>query len=258
MSASTRNNRLFSNAIAYFLLVLGSIAFGWPLIWMVGSSLKADKEQFSQNLHLLPQQPLAESHSPYVDERFFEDVKVTREDLLDALETYVGSQKNLWPADVDNDSMKLQVARGLYERMLNLLPKEKWLLGDKELADAAISHVDSTMLHDAVLDVRRSLLIGQLRARSYDIQEDQLVASNDAASAWSIAGDAKGNLQEVSLDQQQYAELHYDFSSGDKLLDPRLHDELPDQPTLSDPAFAPRRRKLASPPGPCGENGQPL
>src|SRR5205085_10808873 len=63
--------------------------------------------------------------------------------------------------------------------------------------------------------VRRFFAVGQLRNRSYDLEDQQLIAPENAASAWQIGGNASAGLVMAASSTDRYAELHYDFSRGD-------------------------------------------
>ncbi|MEI6085689.1 MAG: ABC transporter permease subunit [Verrucomicrobiota bacterium] len=185
----------------YVLLIAGSIIFSWPFLWMATTSVKVDREMFSERIRLWPQQPIPASQSPYIDTRYFTDLAGPGlAELLPALEQKV---TGLVPADAVQ-----QVARGCYKKLVNTLPSDK-------LVPAAAEQVDAAMVKDVLNQVRRHLSIGQLRARSYDLQEDQLVNPAKVAEAWQVTG--PGKLIPVTDDREPYADLHYDFSTGNTI-----------------------------------------
>ena len=55
--------------LIYVLLFAGSLLFAWPFIWMVGTSIKLDREVLSNRSSVLPEQPIPRSKSPYLDDR---------------------------------------------------------------------------------------------------------------------------------------------------------------------------------------------
>lgn len=215
MRKSTPMDRVAFKAMVYILLAGGSVIFCWPLLWMAGTSMKMDKELFNGKLRLSPVQPLAREKSPYVDERAFEGKEGKRKDeLLKVLEAHIATFKGVWPEDVDRASMNRVLAIGAYDRLLNMLPTPSWGLSPAELQAEALKLTDEAMVKSLSEQARKSLLIGQLRARSYDIQEDQLMSSADAAKDWVLEGSAEAFLAPVTANKQTNAELHYDFAKG--------------------------------------------
>jgi len=179
----------------YALLLGGAIVFSWPFLWMATTSVKVDREMFGEKIHLWPQRPIPQLKSPYIDERFFNDVTGKRMDeILPALEQQLGSKP---------------VARGVYRKLLLTVPDAEW---DKPVAEI-VKHVDAAMVNDVLGQIRRHLSLGQLRARSYDLQEDQLVAPDKVATTWQVTGNAQ--LVPANEGRDVFGDLHYDFSAGD-------------------------------------------
>ena len=185
----------------YALLLGGAIVFSWPFLWMAMTSMKVDREMFGEKIHLFPQRPIPQVKSPFFDTRYFNDVSGKRmAEALPVLEQRLaGLPREAIPS----------AARGVYRKLLQTVPDAEW---DKPLPEI-VSRVDAAMVNDVVRQIRRHLSVGQLRARSYDLQEDQLVAPENVASAWQVAGDA--TLVQTNEDRDLFADLHYDFARGD-------------------------------------------
>ena len=80
------------NFVIYLLLIGGSLVFIWPFLWMAATSVKLFREMFGDTLRLLPQRPLPQGRSPYVDERLFADVRGPR--LAEAVAPALGWVRN--------------------------------------------------------------------------------------------------------------------------------------------------------------------
>ena len=207
---------LASRVVVYFLLSLGAIIFAWPFLWMVATTAKLDRELFQAN-RLLPERPIPRMHSPYVDDRYYADAAGPRMDeALSFLEQQLSNYS--WTADVDRAAMQKQVARGLYQKLRNQLPAQVWELPNEQLKTRLASSVDSKMVEETATELRRVFCVGSLLARSYDLQEDKLVDAANAATAWQLGGDAAAQLVQAGTATEQFAELHYDFSHGDKVV----------------------------------------
>jgi len=80
------------------------------------------------------------------------------------------------------------VARGIYERLLGLIPYERWSDSREQLRAALTAAIAPDLIDSVFGQLRRVLLLGQLRARSTELQEDELVSGSDAATKWIVGG----------------------------------------------------------------------
>jgi multiple sugar transport system permease protein len=196
--------------LIYALLFAGSLLFAWPFIWMVGTSIKLEREVLSNRSSVLPEQPIPRSKSPYLDDRTFAHADGPhRDEAIAILEEQLRS--HVWPPQVDPEIARQQVARGIYERLLVLIPYERWSDSDEQLRAALTAAIAPDLIDSVFGQVRRVFLIGQLRARSTELQEDELVSGSDAATKWIVAG--PGALSQKA----DASEFSYDFSSDNKV-----------------------------------------
>ncbi len=206
--------------LIYGLLGGGSLVFLWPFLWLVGTSFKVDREMFGERLHLWPQTPVAAVHSPYVDTEFFRDVRGPHlaaavaliQDRLNAPELSA-----LLPPEAAGDAARHSLALGIYRRLLDRWPAERWELPPAELAVALVRAVDASLVADVLAQVRRGLRLLPTWARSYDLQEDVLVPADRITSAWHLGGNADARFVPGHDAAGDFAELQYDFSHGDTI-----------------------------------------
>lgn len=198
----------------YALLIGGSIIFVWPFLWMATTSVKVDREMFAEKMRLLPQRPVPAVKSPYVDERYFADLPDFRQApvFFRIIVNHLHEIEYPWPQDVGLDAIPA-TARGILKKLQLTLPPEYWENRDVFFAEAS-KRVDRTMVSGVLSQIRRHLSIGQLRVRSYDLREDQLVAPENVASTWHVGGTAEAKLVQVTEGDESYADMHYDFSKG--------------------------------------------
>lgn len=200
----------------YCALFSGALIFAWPFVWMASTSAKLERELFRERPHIFPQAPRPRLQSPYIDNRLFADVSGPRMDkALPMIEAQLRSTNYDWPADVDRNMAIKETARGIYARLLTTIPREHWDISTEELRGEIASFISPALVVDVLNQLRRVFCIGQLRVRSYDLQEDQLVAAEIAATAWQIEGTARAELKQGGSPTEFLAELHYDFSHGD-------------------------------------------
>ena len=196
--------------LIYLLLFAGSLLFAWPFIWMVGTSIKLEREVLSNRSSVLPEQPVPRTRSPYLDDRMFAQADGPhRDEAIAILEEQL--RNHVWPPQVDPEIARQQVARGIYERLLGLIPYERWSDSREELRSALTAAIAPALIDNVFGQLRRVLLIGQLRARSAELQEDDLVSGSDATTQWIVAG--PGALSQ----KPDASEFSYDFSSDSKV-----------------------------------------
>jgi hypothetical protein len=201
----------------YALLIGGSMVFAWPFLWMITTSIKVDREMFVEQMHVWPQRPIPQIKSPYIDIRYYDDLSGKHlKDLLPMLEAHLQKMDYPWPPEVDRATAIKQVARGAFQKLQNTMPETIW--DSTSLVAEATQRVDVAMVTDVVGQIRRTLLVGQLRARSYDLQEDQLVAPDKVSATWQVSGTAEAKLVQVDDKDDPHAELRYDFTHGDKII----------------------------------------
>jgi ABC-type glycerol-3-phosphate transport system permease component len=206
----------------YILLISGSVVFIWPFLWMATTSLKLDREVFMENLSLWPQTPEPVLKSPYVDERYFDGFPdhPRMKDLLPALESYLHELDYPWPPELDRDILIKQTTRGVFQRLVQLIPPESWKNSSKDaLKLEALSKINREIIQRVVGQIRRHLSVGRLVLRSYDFAEDEVVSSENVESSWSLGG---GNAQAQLVSRKTgvpkaptQTALQYDFSRGD-------------------------------------------
>jgi len=196
--------------LIYFTLAMGAVIFAWPFIWMIGTSIKLEREVLSNRSGVLPERPIPQSKSPYLDERIFVPVDGPhRDEAIAILEEQLRS--HVWPSNVDPEFARKQTARGIYQRLLGSIPYERWSESSETLRATLTAAITPDLIDSVSGELRRVFAIGQLRARSTELQEDQLVPASDAATKWIVAG--PGALSQKG----SAAEFSYEFSSANKV-----------------------------------------
>jgi ABC-type glycerol-3-phosphate transport system permease component len=204
--------------VIYGLLIVGSLVFVWPFLWMAATSAKLDRELFDERLRLFPQRPIPRLHSPYVDDRLFDELRGPRfEEALKMIEQDLAAQEFEWPNDLERSALLPQTARGIYAKLLSILPADTWKLPRDELRTSIAAQIDSAIIHEVVAQLRRVVCLGALRAQSYDQQEDLLVPAERATATWELGGTGQAQLIQAGTPNEPCTELKYDFSKGDTI-----------------------------------------
>jgi len=205
------------SVLVYAALLVGALVFAWPFLWLAATSAKLDREMFGHGL--LAERPIPRVQSPYVDDRYFAGVKGPRMgEVLPMIEQQLASVEYAWPLDLDRAALLKQVARGIYQNLVNTVPAERWKAPLDQLQTEIAAAANPNSLDGIVSQLRRVFCVGGFVVRSYDLQEDQLVTREDAAAAWHISGTATAQLMQAGTAQEPFAELQYDFSRGDTVV----------------------------------------
>ena len=215
--AGARGESLWRSLWIYALLVTGSVVFMWPFVWMATASIKLDRELFSEDGGLLPLQPVPRVQSPYLETRAladFEHPDLAR--VRPLLEADLHTREIAWPEGIEAREAVSHLAVALFRRTARLAPAAWWRLPPAELEKNLLGLVTPSMLESERAALLRGLVIGRVAARSYDLQEEILVAPADLERAWKITGPARARFLPATAGHAEGRALAYDFSSGDR------------------------------------------
>ena len=205
---------MMRRVVIYLALAIGSVVFAWPFIWMAGTSVKLEREVLSNRSRIFPERPVPRVKSPYLDDQMFPAISglgSARGSPGVSIEAIIDEQirSHTWPPEIDGEVTRKGIARGIYQRLLGSIPYERWTETSDQLRATLTDAITPQLIDSVLVELRRALAIGQLRARSTEVEEDQLVPANEAK--WDVAG------PEVLAQQNDSAELRYDFSSADTI-----------------------------------------
>jgi ABC-type glycerol-3-phosphate transport system permease component len=209
---------LFTRLLVYALLLGGALVFSLPFVWMVGTSVKVDRELFADGLHFFPESPRPRLQSPYIDDAFYgaPDAVLDPAKTAALVEVLQAHPLPPLPADLDAAAVQAGVVRGLYERLSRILKGPEW--EDNTAFRARLdSLVNERMVTDAVNSVHRRLCLGQLRVRSQGLAETVLGAERPFSERWVNRTPAVARLVEQQQSSLHYTSLNYDFRQGSEV-----------------------------------------
>lgn len=218
--SSARTARRLRELWIYALLIGGSAIFMWPFLWMAAASVKLDTEHFAEGAGLMPQRPVPRPVSPYVESRRVEDYEHDRlEEQLPHLVAELRARSVAWPEGVDEDVALDLLGRALFRRLAGFVRDEWWRLPEAELSSRLVELLTPSMIEAERAGLERGLVLGQLVALSYDLQEEDLVAPDAVARSWTLSGPASARFLPASGTSAgaQGAMLAYDLTEGDEL-----------------------------------------
>jgi multiple sugar transport system permease protein len=204
--------------IVYTLLVVGAVVFSFPFIWMLSSSVKVDREQYSETFRVMPITPLPQTKSPYVDGRYFDELSVSEgrvDELSPGLRQQMSEAGTVLPDDVERVALEEQIARGLIHRLRNRLPAEVFQGPVDTFLQRSLPLVDQATVTDLADEVYRYLAVGAIRVRGPGIGLYELAADVAPERRWTTTGEAGATLTSIVDQGKPAAKVSYDFATAD-------------------------------------------
>jgi multiple sugar transport system permease protein len=180
--------------VIYGLLLGGAVVFSLPFVWMIGTSMKVDREMFGDRITLFPMRPEAAPASPYLDDRFFvePDAASAYERVRPVIVEQLSRSDFTVPAYVDGAERWIEILTpGIYRRLQDTLPVALWRGDDDELFAAIRERVQDALIQETAQRVLRRFTLGSIRVRSFDLQEEDLTDGLAMPEYWDISGPAR-------------------------------------------------------------------
>src|SRR5438094_9351655 len=147
------SSNMMRHVLIYFTLALGALIFAWPFIWMIGTSIKLEREVLSNRSAVLPERPIPRSRSPYLDDRMFSQAGGPhREKAIAILEEQL--RGHIWPSNIDPEFARKQTARRTYQRLFMSIPYERWSDSSEQLRATLTDAVTSDLIDSVFGELR--------------------------------------------------------------------------------------------------------
>jgi len=207
----------------YALLVGGSVLFSIPFAWLLLSSFKTNDEQFRDPPTWLPRTPSAATASPYVARDEFEPVgrpracprmrwDEVRPALLDATAKAVDAAK-LPPHSAPADELRSEMLEGIFLAAARNVADQAWFESVETLLEKWSRQLTPSLIANCRDKAYKRFLIGPLRAKSIEQQEETLRRAEPTASVWQAQGCTLANQ---TTEGRPCALLSYDFAKSGK------------------------------------------
>lgn len=208
-----RSMRMARVLTIYGLLLGGAVIFSLPFVWMIGTSMKVDREMYTEEIQLFPMRPVPAEVSPYVDDRYFDvPAHPQYEQVRPVIEAALRGRDFRLPDYVHGrEGIVGIVTPGIYERLWQTMPRTLWRESEEELAREIRARITDEMIVDTVGRVLRRLTFGAVRVRSLDLQEVEITGGESISSFWNLAGDVPARFVEQDDTAEARADLLYDF-----------------------------------------------
>jgi multiple sugar transport system permease protein len=242
-------------ALVYVLLLAGTVLFSFPFIWMFTSSMKVDRELFTEDLRILPNTPRPVRVSPYIDPTFYltlPDNPAKQSALLPDIEKLARASGHELPEGIDPDVAYPQIARGLYRKLKDEIPVNLWrgqkpqdpnetrseaeqerdfetkqipkavYIEDPQLAldnirKEAASRINAQKVKEVTDQIYRFLAVGGVRVRGAGIKVYPLGAGQPVSKLWTLSTQAKVTLEDFTENNKSAARIKYDFENGNTI-----------------------------------------
>ncbi len=202
MHQSRRAARLLT---VYGLLIGGSAIFILPFLWMAGTSVKVDREMFSENLRLFSMRPVPAQASPYLDDKYFPPAPESK-----MVEEAVTANMPELPEhlQVEQDAAGI-LSDGIWQKLRQVIPERTWQNDPRE---AIQKEVTPELVAAQLEKVYRHFSLSAVRVRSHDLQEIEVTAGKPVSEFWNVTGGA--NLADGMEGKTPYADLVYNFKNN--------------------------------------------
>ena len=200
-----RVSRVSRALLIYGLLLGGAVVFALPFVWMIGTSLKVDREIFGGKITLFPMRPVPARASPYLDARYYPEPDD---------ENYPRVRPVIEQMLADAGAGEAEIfAPGLYQRLQQVLPAADWEKPDEALGRAAREKLTPEMIAEVRKRVTRALLFGPVRVRSFDLQEADLTEGAPVSAFWTVESSVPARWVDETNATPPAAALEYDFGA---------------------------------------------
>jgi len=217
VNSGATKRRVFGLARAltiYGLLIGGAAIFSIPFVWMIGTSLKVDREMFGETITLLPKKPVPAVQSPYLDGSYF---SAPKSDTAERIKPWVLEhiQKSALPAEqaqLKDRNIAEPLFPGIYRKLHDIMPSDLWKLSDEALKSEVLVRIDDTMITETFRAVYRPLTFSSIRVRSMDLQEKEMTTGTSLSHLWTVTSEAPAVLHDTLEPTGPGGVLAYDFT----------------------------------------------
>jgi len=232
------------------LLLAGAVIFSLPFMWMVGTSLMADKELFGEGFHMMPRRPIPRTHSPYVDDRHFPEMDrpdyVSRDDWTEwkpkvrstvrtvarryiqpasptttpATTSSSQDPPPTWPVGVDASIVEPELLEGLWSKLRTQISQEAWRSGSvDEIVEEIRTKTRPQDVRDALEGCYRRLALGNVQVRTKRFRQfklDPVDPNLTPGQAWRVL-DGSVRLLPAGESEDRHHVLSYDLTTKSRL-----------------------------------------
>jgi len=206
-------------ALVYSLLILGTIVFAVPFVWMASTSVKVDREMFTNTIRFIPIAPHPRAKSPYVDPEYFPAPRDPgSKERITMLAERALRTGFVPPADVDAESARAVLASGLFQKLSRLLPSLVWN-GPADALEAAVGKtVTRRMAREIFEEAHRRLCLGRIMVQSEDMRDFVLSPRVPPSKRLANLTPDVASVSDRSEGGLDHASVAYDFGKGDRIV----------------------------------------
>jgi multiple sugar transport system permease protein len=220
---------IWKSASLHAALLIGSIIFALPYVWLLGTSWKLDKEVMSEEISLMPQRPIPRSQSPYIDERHFPEIEapefVGRHRwegwMATALQEEIGRAVDAWEdpraAAVDQTVLRTELIQGVAKRLTNLMPTDAWQAEELTFRRGVAEVVTTDLITETFEGCYRYFALGKVMAKDQQYNIHDLTGQRPVEEIWSIS-DGAATLGPRLENGRPVAVVYYNFTEAERLV----------------------------------------
>ncbi len=203
------------------ILIALAIIFSFPFVWMISSSVKVDREMFSENRSLFPKAPEPKSASPYIDSETFPQPSRPADVELEHYSRLKKEFQRILRAAVENANLDIdeqqkseavdEVTEGLWKRLNALVPYSSWTNTALSPQHIARRVTTKNEILSAFNQCYRPFSLRLSRVRDENLKVYNLVLHQPITSQWRSLQPNSINLEEQTNSSLSYANVSYSF-----------------------------------------------
>ncbi len=204
-------------------LIVGSLVFALPFVWLIGTSWKLDKEIQTDEITLMPRRPNPRPVSPYIDDGTYalerpDDIGRHRWDgwMRAAIEDEIGKAVDRWhdarEDSLDKSALRSQLIAGTFKRLRSLLPADVWQSDEQSFRRALAAAIQPDQITDSFAAVYRCFSLGKVVLKDQDYRVHDLTAGQPLEEVWKVQrGDAR--IEPQTLAEGTVAVVRYNLTT---------------------------------------------
>lgn len=233
------NNKIIRLFIYHIILLIGSVVFALPFVWLITTTIKEDTEIFRIPPQWFPKLPVTTHSSPYISLREFDELKKPeacdkakwneiKEPLFNTIKEEVKARvPQTLKTILFNPTIKLnfnsasnEASEGVWHFIKDSIPDATWNGTENEILSLIKKRINDNNIFDSYNRVIKREMVGELFIEDTDLNN----AKAEWLSAWTPIGNKNVYLTEMHEKETEgtYTLFGDNFENGNKVTFARL------------------------------------
>ncbi len=199
-------------------LIIGSIIFAFPFVWLVSTSFKADREIFADPPEWIPRLPYHVQQTPYIADREYRKMQKPRGMSRERWQLLQGElTERIWQAArpqlpddalrTEQETLRRELVKGIWGKVLTETPETLWQQEDSVILDAVFDSVTQDKVNAVTELIYRGVAIGAITVQ--DLERNETLAE-PSPELWDIE-DGNVQIHKIAEVERSYVEIAADY-----------------------------------------------